>query len=70
MPRTSFMPDLRCVEPVQRMVGGRFGWAYHRFQIKGGITRMQASRITWAQRVIADADKAGFFTRMLSGPAP
>jgi hypothetical protein len=24
------------VEPVQRMVGGRFGWAIHRFPIAGG----------------------------------
>ena len=26
------------VEPKQRWVGGRFGWAIHRFPIKGGIT--------------------------------
>ena len=26
------------VEPEQRMVGGSFGYAFHRFQIKGGIS--------------------------------
>jgi len=26
------------VEPKQRLVGGHFGWAIHRFPIKGGIT--------------------------------
>lgn len=26
------------VEPVQRLVGGQFGWAFHRFPIKGGIS--------------------------------
>ena len=31
-------PLKRCVEPVKRMVGGRFGWAVHRFPIKGGVT--------------------------------
>ena len=25
-------------EPKQRLVGGRFGWAVHRFPIKGGIS--------------------------------
>lgn len=28
----------RCVEPQQRKVAGRYGWAIHRFPIKGGIT--------------------------------
>lgn len=27
----------RRVEPKQRLVGGKFGWAIHRFEIKGGI---------------------------------
>lgn len=31
-----------CVEPKKRWVGGRFGWAEHRFAIRGGITRMEA----------------------------
>lgn len=26
------------VEPDKRLVGGSFGWAYHRFPIKGGIS--------------------------------
>lgn len=31
------------VEPVKRMVGGSFGWAVHRFPIKGGISVWDAS---------------------------
>lgn len=27
----------RRVEPNKRMVAGRFGWAIHRFPIKGGL---------------------------------
>lgn len=30
------------VEPARRLVGGRFGWAVHRFPIKGGITMHEA----------------------------
>lgn len=37
MARTMFDQTKR-VEPEQRLVGGRFGWAYHRFPIKGGIS--------------------------------
>jgi len=33
------------VEPVKRLVGGSYGWAIHRFPIKGGIP---------LHRVIAD----------------
>jgi hypothetical protein len=29
------------VEPTQRLVGGKFGWAVHRFPIKGGISLSQ-----------------------------
>ncbi|CDN87341.1 hypothetical protein BN948_01763 [Hydrogenophaga intermedia] len=35
----------RCVEPQRRMVGGRFGWAVHRFPIKGGISLQHAMNI-------------------------
>lgn len=28
----------RCIEPRRRLVGGSFGWAVHRFEIKGGIS--------------------------------
>lgn len=31
--------DKKSVEPEQRWVGGRFGWANHRFPIKGGISK-------------------------------
>lgn len=30
------------VEPIRRKVAGRFGWAVHRFPIKGGITMHEA----------------------------
>lgn len=30
--------DRKRVEPEQRLVGGRFGWAIHRFPIKNGIS--------------------------------
>ena len=26
------------VEPQQRLVGGRYGWAIHRYPIRGGLT--------------------------------
>lgn len=29
--------QLRCVEPQKRMVAGSYGWAVHRFPIKGGL---------------------------------
>jgi len=29
--------DNRCYEPQKRLVGGEYGWAHHRFPIKGGI---------------------------------
>lgn len=30
--------ELPCIEPKKRLVGGRYGWAVHRFPIKGGVT--------------------------------
>lgn len=30
------------IEPQKRMVGGQYGWARHRFPIKGGISPRQA----------------------------
>lgn len=41
----------RCVEPVQRKVGGRFGFAFHRFPIKDGITPMKAHGIVMREAV-------------------
>jgi len=29
--------DSRCYEPKKRFVGGEYGWAKHKFPIKGGI---------------------------------
>lgn len=33
-----------CVEPEPRLVGGRMGYAFHRFPIKGGIAPMTVVR--------------------------
>ena len=33
-----------CVEPEKRLVGGQYGWAIHRFPIKGGITKREMTR--------------------------
>jgi len=30
--------DRRCYEPKKRLVNGKYGWARHRFPIKGGIS--------------------------------
>lgn len=34
----------KCVEPEKRWVGGQYGWAVHRFPIKGGITKQEMTR--------------------------
>ena len=34
----------KCVEPKKRWVGGKFGWAVHRFPIKEGITKREMFR--------------------------
>ena len=34
----------KCVEPEKRWVGGEYGWAVHRFPIKGGITKREMTR--------------------------
>ena len=36
-PFAEFM-DKRCIEPQKRLRGGSFGWASHRFPIKGGVS--------------------------------
>ena len=53
------------VEPVRRMVGGRFGWAYHRFPIKGGITPRRAAQISWGEVLQEAASRPSFFARLL-----
>jgi hypothetical protein len=35
---------VKCVEPKKRWVGGKFGWAVHRFPINGGITKREMFR--------------------------
>ena len=34
----------KCVEPKKRWVGGKYGWAMHRFPIKDGITLQEMMR--------------------------
>jgi hypothetical protein len=34
--------ESRCVEPNKRMVAGRYGYAIHRFPIRGGIRFVDA----------------------------
>jgi hypothetical protein len=46
---TGFSNFPTTVEPQRRLVGGRFGWAVHRFPIKGGITSLEAARISFAE---------------------
>ena len=36
--------EVKCVEPEKRWVGGQYGWAIHRFPIKGGITKREMTR--------------------------
>lgn len=31
----------KCVEPEKRMIAGRYGWAVHRFPIRGGRTMQE-----------------------------
>jgi hypothetical protein len=51
---------VKCVEPKKRWVGGKFGWAVHRFPIKGGITKREIFRqeliesIYAAEKVMTD----------------
>lgn len=55
------------VEPVKRWVGGRFGWAYHRFPIKGGISPAEVIKIEakkWASDVAAMCVRPNYFARL------
>lgn len=49
------------VEPKQRWVGGRFGWAIHRFPIKGGISvsAIIAENVTKSNALFAELKKRG-----------
>lgn len=60
---TPFLPirwDSRCVEPAKRMVGGRFGWAVHRFPIKGGKTMRETITKDWGAALSAAASRPSF----------
>lgn len=64
MPMTvfkTFSDGVRCVEPVKRMVGGRFGWAMHRFPIKGGLTTGETLAKDWAKALHAECMKRSYF---------
>jgi hypothetical protein len=41
-----------CVEPRKRLVGGKFGWAIHRFPIKGGISLQRAMSQSLAENLV------------------
>ena len=41
--------DRRVVEPEQRMVAGRYGWAVHRFPVRGGITVREMLRRSFCE---------------------
>lgn len=64
--RIATVAGQRMVEPVKRMVGGRYGWAVHRFPIKGGITLSQV----WAKDLTAMAGRTPNSLAALLGPAP
>lgn len=55
--RTSILPLVKCVEPKKRMVGGRFGWAVHRFPIKGGVT----VAVMWSEELHEQAARCSYF---------
>ena len=46
--------DAPRVEPVRRMVAGRFGWAVHRFPIKGGISLQRATHILMREAAVKE----------------
>jgi|GEM_PF-4530745 len=41
---TKNISEVKCVEPEKRWVGGKYGWAVHRFPINGGITKREMTR--------------------------
>ena len=54
-----------CVEPKKRWVGGRYGWAAHRFAIKGGITRMDALARDMSEALYRKAREPSYFKKFL-----
>lgn len=59
-PTSLIVPLIKCVEPEKRMVGGRYGWAVHRFPIKGGVTLS----VIWAEEIFNQAARPSFFSKM------
>lgn len=68
MSRTSILGDLdlRCVEPVKRMVGGRYGWAVHRFPIKGGLPR-RVLFDGWSRALARTIERPSYFASLMKG---
>lgn len=61
-----FRDDDACVEPAKRMVNGRYGWAIHRFPIKGGKTMRQTVWPDYTKRLAANVTKDNAMFRLLS----
>lgn len=59
--------ECRCVEPEKRMVAGKFGWAIHRFEVKGGKTPNETFVREWNQRIAANVTKNNALFSMLKG---
>lgn len=74
--------DTPCVEPARRLCGGYFGWVYHRFPIKGGITprEVRATDVRkWNKDLAAMLNRpstlfkysrAGIIVSYVPGPTP
>lgn len=57
--------DQQVVEPKKRMVGGRYGWAVHRFPIKGGRTVGETLMREWAQKLEAHCTSPSYLASFL-----
>lgn len=50
----------KCVEPVKRLCAGRYGWAVHRFPIKGGKSLADTFLM---DKIITEVNKTSWFAR-------
>lgn len=68
MRRTLFntYDEIKSVEPVRRMVGGRYGFAHHRFPIKGGITPSKALSIMMGEELSRAVNRKSYFSALLA----
>lgn len=60
--------DQRVVEPKKRMVGGHYGWAVHRFPIKGGRTMAETLMRDWAKKIETQAARPGYLAGLMRAP--